>query len=282
MTLIAAVADDSGVTIASDTKITFVDDALASARVFTLALPKIVLLRDDVAVAISGERPTELVRRLIDLRNEELGEIVGNLRTVPDAGFIVVALGGPSIWTVGDGRVTSVPAGELALEGDPAAFSDFRRLFTASLAVVPPGVALVDAMDHLTGPLGQHPSVGGFDLAAGTTDGALRFLSRSTTIAPRADEPAQVIIDDPSTLRIRVSLPVGESHWYQSLVLAGRGNTPGAIGIYVEQAEHGRLFTHDRPYESIGISAPTARDFVRLALEHGQELELVSGPLPTL
>lgn len=282
MTLIAAVADDSGVTIASDTKITFDDDALASARVFTLALPKIVLLRDDVAVAISGKRPTELVRQLTDRRDQDLTEIVEHLRSVPDAGFIVAALGGRSIWTVSDGEVRSVATGELALEGDPASFSDFRTLHSDFLAATTSRNALVMAMDRMAGPLGRHASVGGFNLAATTKEGAFRFASRPTTIAPRAEETAQIFTDEHSHLHIRVSLPVGNSQWYQTLVLAGRGATPGAVGIYVEQAKCGRLFAHERPYESISLEARTARDFVHRALEHGQELELISGPLPTL
>ncbi|WP_100344323.1 hypothetical protein [Compostimonas suwonensis] len=283
MTLIAAVAHDSRISIAADTKVTYEDDAIASARVFDLALPKIVLLRDELAVAISGARPTELIRQLVVRRDQELGEIIEHLRGVEDAGFIVASLGGPSIWTVSDGAVERVAAGELELEGDDTAFDDFTMLFEDSRRASGAGPGLYMAMDSLAGPgpWGRHPSVGGYSLVAATSDDGFRFASRPTTIAPRAEEPARASSGD-SDLRVSIRLPAGNSSWYQSLVLGGRGRTPGAVGIFVLQAQAGRLFTHDRPYEGVTLSASDADDFARLARERGQELHLIQNPLPPL
>lgn len=281
MTLIAAVASGSGITLVADTKVTYEEDAIQSARVFDFALPKIVLLRDQVAVAISGEKPTELVRQLVKRREDDLGEIIDHLRGVEKAGFIVASATGPSLWTVSEGKVVSVPAGELALEGDREAFDDFARLFKDSREKWGDVHALTGAMDYLAGPLGRHQSVGGYCLTMVSTVVGLRFRSAATTIAPRATEPLAEGASE-GGIAVGFTLPAGNSAWYQSVVLGGRGETPGAVGIYVRQARVGRLYSHQNPYEGQIISAADIDEFAALALQRGQELEVVHGPLPLM
>ncbi|MBD8205182.1 hypothetical protein IFU08_09300 [Microbacterium sp. CFBP 8790] len=281
MTLIAAVAFESGIAIVSDTKVTYAEDAIQSARVFDLALPKIVLLRDQIAVAISGERPMETVRQLVQRREDDLGDIVDHLRGVKDAGFIVASTAGPSLWTVGDGKVASVPAGELALEGNPDAFGDLTRLYNDSQEKWGEVQALIGAMDQLAGPLGRHPSVGGYCLTAVGASEGFRFLSRGTTVAPRALESTASTPGE-LTSTMGITLPAGNSAWYQSVLLGGRGKTPGAVGIYVRQAKAGRLYAHVNPHEGETISASDVSEFAALALQRGQELQVVHGPLPLM
>lgn len=281
MTLIAAVAFESGIAMVSDTKVTYEDDAIQSAKVFDFALPKIVILRDQVAVAISGDRPTELIRQLVRRRDDDLISVIDYLKGVDRAGFIVASSVRRSIWTVGDGKVLTVPKGELALEGDKAAFADFTRLYDKSSEKIGEADALIGAMSSLAGPLGQHPSVGGYCLTAVGFDDGFRFLSGETIIAPRVVEPALTESGERSTAA-GFLLPAGNSAWYQSVLLGGRGTTPGAVGIYVRQARVGRLYSHQSPHEGQVISAADVDEFAALALQRGQELEAVHGPLPLM
>lgn len=271
MTLIAAVRDGDFIAIVSDTKVTYEENAIHTARLFTFALPKIVLLRDDLAVALSGDGPVEVVRRLMAHREDELSDLLNHLVKEEGRGFIVATLNPSSLWVVADGERKSIPSGDLALEGDKLAFADFERE-VQSWRGESPGNALMMAMDHFAGPLGGYPSIGGYSLFADSRSGAFRLVSRQTTIAPRIDTPSALGVAGSGA---RLTIPAGSSQWYQSQILAGVDPTPAAVGIYIEQAEAGQLFSHDAPYEGFTIPAPTAGAFIAAALLHGQHLRPV-------
>lgn len=278
MTLIAAVANGSTVTVVADTKVTYEHDAIQTAKVFDFALPKIVLLRDDLAVAISGDWPDEIIRCLMPLRRDPLSDIVDHLRGVPDAGFIVASANGSLLLTVGDGELTKVPDGQVALEGDPSSFADFTRLYDSSRAICGESASLAMAMDSLAGPLGRHASVGGFCMVATSASGAFRFVGRPTTIAPRVETPVTMTSRD-DEFSVGINFPAGNSSWFQSVVLAGMGATPGASGIFIRQAHVGRLYTHDRPFQAEILHAVDVATFAAESLKLGQELAVVSDGL---
>lgn len=273
MTLIAAVQDGDSITIVSDTKVTYKESAIDTARVFKLALPKILLLRDNLAVAIAGEGPIEIARRLMPHRDESLYDVLAHLRDEEGGGFIVASLESPGLWVVADRDVRSITAGEVALEGDRSAFEGFERDFR-SWGDDHPGTRLLMAMDRIVGPLGVHESIGGYCLAASSSSGAFRFTSRQTTIAPRIEHRSAISLtaDD---VRLRMQAPRDASDWCQVQVLGGTEHTPGAVGIFVQQAEAGRLYPHDRTFEGDDISAPHAEAFIEEARRRGQVLKPV-------
>jgi hypothetical protein len=250
MTLIVGAIDGESVTMTGDTKVTFDEDAIKSARLFEEALPKIVLLRDNLAVGVAGAGPRRMIEDLMMVRDADLLDVLDHLCAERDGDFLVGALNPSRLYEVRVGKITAVPEGQHAWAGDGRAFDDFEKL----AASWPPDddelTRLKTSMDSIVS-LGRSNSVGGFALTARTHEGRFRFLPTTFTIFGEVD-----MFDT-----------------YEGQVLPGAESTPGALGIYVNRGHVGQLYTHEHPFVGRKIQARDRGIFAARALsEHGQTL----------
>lgn len=251
MTLIAAAIEGNSVAVVGDTKISFDDDAIRSARLFQEALPKLVLLREELIVGVAGPGPARMIEDLVGHRDDDLFDVIQHLRTEREGDFVVATLSPARLWRVRDGRVEPVEPPSYAWAGDEEAFNRLRDLAGSWGPDVDEACRLKSSMDQLVSPLGQFPSVGGFGILAAATDEGFRFAPSSFTIFGTTN-----FLDS-----------------YRGRILPGKAPTPGALGIYATDAGVGRVFTHDQPWAGIRILAPDADSFAELAeSEHGQAL----------
>lgn len=252
MTLIVGAVEDTSVTITGDTKITFDEDAIKSARLFDEALPKIVLLRDELAVGVAGEGPHRMIEDLVKVRGASVGEVLEHLRAERDGDFVVGRLNPARLYVVRGGRVAEVPEGEHAWVGDGSAYGIFKNLADSWISEDDEFTRLKTSMDSVVA-RGRSRTVGGFALAARTDNDRFRFIPTAFTIF---GDTAEDLFDT-----------------YEGQVLPGNDPTPGALGIYLGRAGVGRLFTHERPFEGIKILARDRATFAALARsEYGQSL----------
>lgn len=251
MTLIAAAIDGTSVAIVGDTKITFDDDAIRSARLFEEALPKLVLLRDELIVGIAGAGPARMIEDLVAHRDDDLLDLLDHLRSERDGDFVVGALSPARLWRVRDGRVERVQPPAYAWAGDEEAFNRLRDLAGSWGPDVAEDFRLMSSMDQLVSPLGRFPTVGGFGILAAATDEGFRFAPSNFTIFGTTN-----ILDS-----------------YSCRILPGMTPTPGALGIFATGAGAGRLFTHEQPWVGIKVLAADADYFAeRAKSEYGQTL----------
>ena len=251
MTLIVGAIDGNSVTVTGDTKLTYDDDGIRSARLFDEAFPKVVLLRDNLAIGVAGEGPERIVEDLMYLRDAELFDVLGHLRAERDGDFVVGVLNPARLYEVRDGHITPIDAPRHAWAGDGHAFDDFEKLAARWPSEVDEFTRLKTSMDQAVSPLGRVKSVGGFGITARAEQGAFRFI------------PTQFTIFGTDNL----------FDTFEGQVLPGAGSTPGAVGIYVSRAGVGRVFTHERPFEGHKIVSPDRATFAAIALhEYGQTL----------
>ncbi len=251
MTLIVGAIDGDAVTITGDTKVTYDEDPIKTASLFDEALPKVILLRDNLAVGVAGAGPARMIEDLLEHRDDDIIEVLGHLRSERDGAFVVGALGPAQLWEVRDGKVIEVPSGQRAWAGDETAFRDFEKLADAWTPGTDEYFRLKSSMDQFVGPLGRSKSVGGFGITAISESGVFRYAPAPFTIFGTDD-----VLDV-----------------YSGRVIPGDVPTPGAVGIYVERAGAGRLFTQDRTATGVKIVAPDRAAFIREAFEqHGQAL----------
>lgn len=252
MTLIVGVIEGSSVTVTGDTKITYDEDAIKTASLFEEALPKIVLLRDDLAVGVAGEGPCRIIEDLMKVRDAGLADVLDYLRAERNGDFVVGALNPSRLYRVHRAGITEFPEFRHAWVGDGNAYDIFENLASSWVPDDSEFIRVKTSMDSLVA-RGSNRTVGGFALTAHAPDGRFRFVPTTFTIY---GDTTENFLDS-----------------YAGQLLPGDGLTPGALGIYVSSAGSGRLFTHERPFEGIKILAPDRATFASRAFsEHGQML----------
>ena len=253
MTLIVGAFEDASVTITGDTKITYDEDAIRTSRLFDEALPKIVLLRDDLAVGVAGEGPHRIIEDLVKVRDADGSDVLDHLRVERDGDFIVGALHPARIYQVSGGKITPVTESEHAWVGDGSSYNSFRHLAETWVPGDDEFTRLKTSMDSLVARGRSQATVGGYALTVRTDAGRFRFVPTSFTIF---GDTVDSFFDT-----------------YEGQVLPGDDPTPGALGIYMSRAGVGRLFTHERPFEGVKILAVDRAAFAARALnDYGQIL----------
>ena len=125
--VVAAIHDDDQVTMVSDTKVSFFhpdgqpDDA-KTRRTYFEALPKIVLLRPDLIVGVTGDSPHEAVNDVVGHRDDTVEDLVAHLATMTSSGFVVAALRPARLWSIDDGRIDDRTPIRRAWSGDRDAY----------------------------------------------------------------------------------------------------------------------------------------------------------------
>ncbi len=271
MTLIAGVTHDAGSTLVADTKLSFRKNSIESSRVFTNAMNKLALVTDHIAVAISGEDALLIEERLFRLEDKSALSVVEHLKSETDGGFIVAQHASTRLFVVADGAVEIIEASRVALEGSCDAFTTYRSLYAAGEGTFHPSENLRASLDSMVYGLHRHPAVGGFTLSVHDTEAGFRYSAGQSRIAPDMVETAAGWV-----------LPAGRSDWHDVMVLQGGGATPRAVGIYLVQAQQGRLFPQDAPYAPEILKSNSMRSFVEAAAELGQTLLPLDPPMPNL
>lgn len=254
MTLIvAAIHDGDRVSIVSDTLITWEGDSPDEPEAHRLT--KIVILRSDLAVGVTGHDPEARIRDLVSLRDAPVEQLLEELRQDRAAGFVVASLGPPALWEVRDGGVHPRTSHGVAWDGvnQDAYRADFRARFESEWSKTPlaqdVGFRLMATMQALTS-FGLVPTVGGETVRVGADDDGFRFVADSGWI-------------------------VGVRKWF---IFSGRGLTRGASGILDVTQGRGRLYRHEHPDEAVVLLAETPEMFVELARGHGQDLTFSAMP----
>ncbi len=252
MTLVvAAIHDESRITMAADTLVTWDDGVRRPPQDSSLA--KLAILRSDLAVGVTGCDPHGRLRDVIALRDEPVDVVLEQLKDDTVAGFVVAALGPARLWEVRSGAAYDRTAHQMAWDGEPEAYKEFSKRFTnewvnTSAANDVP-FRVMTAMQALTS-FGLVSTVGGITLRVGTTDRGFRFI------------PDRGFV-------------LGGSAW---LIFVGNNPTPGAIGILDVRLGLGQLFPHHAPDDPITVRTTNPSAFVSMAHDHGQTVEYVAWP----
>ena len=252
MTLVVgAIHDESRITMASDTLVTWDDDTRRNPHDSSLA--KLAILRSDLAVGVTGRDPHGRLRDLVALRDEPVDVVLDQLKDDPVAGFVVAALEPARLWEVRGGAAYDRTAHGIAWDGDPKAHDEFRRRYTNEWAKTSAAndvpFRVMTAMQALTS-FRLVSTVGGITLRVGTTDRGFRFI------------PDRGFV-------------LGGPEW---LILVGSDPTPGAIGILDVRLRLGQLFRHEAPDDPVTLRVANPRDFVSIAQEQGQTVAYVEWP----
>ncbi|WP_433952802.1 hypothetical protein [Curtobacterium flaccumfaciens] len=274
MSLVEAGIDDDGrVIMVADTKVTWPQDEARGRHPFKSAVPKIVILRPDLAVGLTGEDPERVLEDLVSHRDSDVADLLDHLTTLPQNGFVVAALQPPRLVWVGDGKVEERSSPPRAWDGDSAGHERFRSLELDWGDGVSLGFKLMSSMDSLV-QWGQVASVGGFSLAVtGSDQSGFRFVPREFTVFPDLRD-ATLTVDDEKAMSISASFDASAgSSVFQARIVPGSRSTPGALGIWVPGAETGLVFAEDSPHVRIKLEASSFSDFLDLAAGRGQSLD---------
>lgn len=283
MTLVVAglAPDASSVCIAADSKVTWQDDATLSRQIYTSPVLKVILLNDDIAVGCAGAGPDFMAQKVAGLRGHPVNDVLESLRAVAGSSFLVVQRTPASIWRVSaEGGVEDLTALGRGWVGEQSAFSEFQQRFDDFAGC---GVAfqVQSTMQHVVHVV-QHDtvyeqgSIGGFVvMASATQTSPFRYVDLQSELAPAAMGRTDFTVSrgvSPETINATLKFDLFEGP-LTLRTLPGDGPTPCALGLYVENAQLGHLFSHQEPDVRILVRAPSAAEFVTAARTvHGQHL----------
>ena len=115
----------------SDTKVSFFypdgrpDDG-RTRRTYFEALPKIVLLRPELMVGVTGDSPHEVIADVVTHRKDPVENLLDHLATMTSAGFVVAALQPARLWSVGGGEIDDRTSVRRGWSGGQHAYDIFR------------------------------------------------------------------------------------------------------------------------------------------------------------
>jgi hypothetical protein len=264
MTLIVgAVEPDTGaVFLAGDTKVTWDSDPTRSRKIYTEPALKIVRLSEDLAVGYAGSGPETLAQEVARLRGLNHDGVLAGLQKISGATFILAGRNPGRLWKIFDGEWAEVTNEGLVIAGDDeklngaTVFEVVRTRFD-DCPNDDTGTRLMSTMQHLI-QLVKPSSIGGLlVMISATNAGGFRYrLTPSTNFDAIY---AGVITERPLRLH----------------TLPGTGDTPGALGFWIEGSGIGYLFKDGEPDVRHELRGAAAAQFVAGAMESfGQSLVL--------
>jgi hypothetical protein len=272
VSLVVAQIHDGGVSLVADTKITRSVDATWTRQVFKNACPKLMTLRDDVAVGITGVDPVSVLRRLVGLRYEPIENLIEAMTSIDYASFVVATLDpSPRLWKVSDGSSEERSSIGRCWAGDHGAYEIFQQRYHEWSEKLGSAFRLMSSMQWL---LSFNPveSVGGYLTMVATTSEGFRFVANPMTVGPWFLEGLSQAMSD--GFRLTFSVPHGgDPNGHQVLPAVGRPPTVGALAYYVPQAGVAWLFCHESPWEPIPLNVDSMAKLIELAAaKYGQTL----------
>ncbi|WP_328354124.1 hypothetical protein OG976_22945 [Mycobacterium sp. NBC_00419] len=282
---IAEVLSDAAgrVTLLADTKLTDRLDDVATRHIYTHPCLKIVIIDDDIAVAVAGDNPESALRFVTSLRGQGLAQIVESLRrysvdhdsrNVSKSFLIAKRAPNPKLWRIVRGQVDDSSALPRLWIGDPAAFSAFQSQHHSALPSATAEFRLVAAMQAISA-FDDIATVGGY-ITRLTGDGLhpFRFAGDQTRMAPWL---TQGTVDDQNgRTALTFSVPPGADPTRHSrIAVPGHGRTPGALAFVIPEIGTARMWTHEAPWlPPIKLSGLRAMDDLLRAAsnDHGQLL----------
>lgn len=277
-------ADAAGrVTMLADTKLTNRLDEVATRRIYTHPCLKIVIIDNDVAVAVAGDNPEAALRFVTSLRGHTIAQIVESLRrysvdydsrNVSKAFLIAKRAPNPKLWRIVRGDVDDSSTLPRLWIGDRAAFSAFQRQHQSALQSQPAEFRLVAAMQAITA-FDDIATVGGYiTRVTGDELHAFRFAGDQTGMAPWFTEGT--IAEQNGRTALTFSVPAGADPTSHSrIAVPGHGRTPGALAFVIPEIGTAWMWTHQTPWlPPIKLSGlRTMDDLVRVASnDYGQLL----------
>jgi hypothetical protein len=284
MSLVVAGIHNDHITMVADTKVSFYDrDGRPNERqtrdTYFQALPKVVLLRPDLLVGVTGDDPDRVMERLVTHRDESVAAVFDHLRTEGAASFVVAALDPLSLWVVADGHTEDRTSVGRAWAGDIAAFELFQaRSLDPGMSDADPCFKLMSSMQWLTS-FNPVKSVGGTTIRLTSRADGFHFSPMFARIGPHYMEVESATFTN-GNLKVTYVVPGGvDGSTYQIIVVPGGDPTPGALGLLIPETGRGLVFSQERPWESDVVAASTVQELAGTALaECGQVLTTPSPP----
>ena len=215
------------------------------------AQPKVLIVRDDLAVGYAGDDPDFALEVIVGLRKEPIDAALNTLEDVDGLSFLVGSLKPePRLWHVARGKSeerTQYRRGWIG-DGDMSAFLESYHQWPDETDV---SFKLLSSMqDHIS--FGRTPSVGGFHTRVGTVENGFRYAGDTTMIG------------------------FGD---LSQICVPGQEPTAGALAYWIPQWRLARLFTQNEPWNPHNLEVGSIPELVSRARdEYGQILE--APPLP--
>ncbi len=272
VSLVVAQIHDGGISLVSDTKITHKFDETWTRQVFKNALLKLMILRDDVVVGITGDNPDIGLRWLVEFRDQSVEDLVKAMVNIDYASFVVAELGSsPQLWKVSAGSTEERSSVGRCWSGDHDAYELFQQQYHEWPEEMDPAFRLMSSMQWL---LSFNPveSVGGYLTRVATTSEGFRFIADPTMVGPWFLEGLSQAT--PDSLRFTFHAPPGgDPNGYHILPVAGRSPTASALAYYVPQAGVSWLFCHESPWKAVTLRTDSIPELIELAAtKHGRAL----------
>lgn len=281
--VVAAIHDDDQITMVADTKISFFGrdgqaDEARTRRTYFEALPKIVLLRPDLIVGVTGDDPDAVIERVAALRSSSVAQVLDSLGNEPEADFVVAELSPAALWQVVDGTVEERTSGKRAWAGSLDAYNIFQARFHDTEHGDDGPFRLLSSMQALTS-FDPVKSVGGIALLATSTNEGFFFVGGASMIGPHFLQIESVRVEG-TNVTVRAAVPPGvDPTMYQTFVLPGVEPTRGAVAFLIPQTGRGVLFRESRPWEGVWIPATTTTELAAVALaDHGEAITATESP----
>lgn len=274
---------DGRITMLADTKLTHYRDDALTRRIYDHPCLKIVIIDDDIAVAVAGDDPERPIKYATGLRGRPVADIVEALRQYSadnaardhSKSFLIAKRApDPQLWRIRRGEVEAAGHLPRLWIGDQAAFEHFQRQHHSALRDRPAEYRLATAMQILVS-FDDIPSVGGYvTRVSGEVAKPFRFYSDPAGTAPWELDGTIVERNGEPMLMTRVPHGVDPSqHW--RIGVPGRDETFGAMAFFIPEIATAWLWTHAEPWEApIKLSGVRAMDELvrRAKQEHGQLL----------
>lgn len=271
VSLVVAQMHDDGISLVGDTKITKKFDETWTRQVLRNACPKLVILRDDVAVGITGDNPDIVLRRLVGLRDQPVEVLLEAMLNIDYASFVVAALRpSPQLWKVSAGSTEERSSVGRCWAGDHDAYEFFQQRYHEWPEEIGPAFRLMSSMQWL---LNFNPveSVGGYLTRVAVTSEGFRFIADPMTVAPWFLEGLAHVTADAFRLTLHVPLG-GDPNGYQVLPAVGRPPTAGALAYYVPQTGVSWLFCHESPWEAVPLKTDSMPELIESARTNYEQI----------
>ena len=282
--------DEGGrITLLADTKLTDDSDVAATRSIYTNPMLKVVIVDDDVAVAVAGNWPRSSIERAVALRGSTPAEMIEHLRQFsedvsrasgsPKSFLIAKRAPEPRLFRIRHGDVDEASSAAPRLWiGDRAGFSAFQSAYHQQIPNESAERRLVVATQTAV-MLGEVSSVGGYvTRATGSVGYPFRFRSDPCGTGPWETEGNIVERDGRPVLAMRVPQGVDPSE-HTRIGVPGCDDTFGAMAFYSPETKTARLWLHHAPSEApvqlTGV-ASIPELVQRAAQEYGQKLASVN------